>query len=180
MGLPPPKAATSAREHLAEILPDRGDTPLHQFRHVVSGGTDGLLGTDWSISEVVVATALILTGALIWTDVLACSCDVPAHAEAGVREQLAANLAEAGVAALTPIQLGVLPHCLAGADVLAKAKTGTGKTFAFLVPTVERLLRSNDGGAVPPVRGRASRSPRAHAPSRPPPPRRAAGAQSAS
>ena len=32
--------------------------------------------------------------------------------------------------------------------MLAKAKTGTGKTFAFLMPTVERLLR-NDAAALP-------------------------------
>ena len=64
-------------------------------------------------------------------------------------------LADAGVEELTPIQSSVLPHVLAGADVLAKAKTGTGKTFAFLVPTVERLLRSTAAplpGGIDPVR----------------------------
>jgi len=73
----------------------------------------------------------------------------------GVREALVKALADAGVAELTPIQTGVLPHVLAGSDVLAKAKTGTGKTFAFLVPTVERLLRSDAAalpGGVDPVR----------------------------
>ena len=66
----------------------------------------------------------------------------------GVREALVTALADAGVAELTPIQTGVLPHVLGGSDVLAKAKTGTGKTFAFLMPTVERLLR-NDAAALP-------------------------------
>jgi len=73
----------------------------------------------------------------------------------GVRVELATNLAAAGVTALTPIQEGVLPHCLAGSDVLAKAKTGTGKTFAFLVPTVERILRGDAAplpGGIDPVR----------------------------
>ena len=60
----------------------------------------------------------------------------------GIRAEVISALAEAGVKELTPIQSGVLPHCLEGRDVLAKAKTGTGKTFAFLVPTVERLLRT--------------------------------------
>jgi ATP-dependent RNA helicase MSS116 len=59
----------------------------------------------------------------------------------GVRETLTSNLFAAGVTALTPIQAGCLPHALAGSDILAKAKTGTGKTFAFLLPTAERLLR---------------------------------------
>ena len=71
----------------------------------------------------------------------------------GVRDSLVRALAEAGVAELTPVQAGVLPHCLAGQDVLAKAKTGTGKTLAFLVPTVERLLcRAAAETGVDPVR----------------------------
>ena len=40
---------------------------------------------------------------------------------------------------MTPIQEAVLPHILNKADVLAKAKTGTGKTLAFLIPVVEAL-----------------------------------------
>ena len=64
-----------------------------------------------------------------------------------LRAELVAALAEAGVKELTPIQSGVLPHCLDGKDVLAKAKTGTGKTFAFLVPTFERLLRDKPPAA---------------------------------
>ena len=51
-------------------------------------------------------------------------------------------LSEYGVKELTPIQIGTLPSCLEGMDCLAKAKTGTGKTLAFLIPTVERLVRS--------------------------------------
>ena len=45
MGLSEEKAATSAREHLAEILPDRGNTPGHQFRHVVADGA--VIGAVW-------------------------------------------------------------------------------------------------------------------------------------
>ena len=43
---------------------------------------------------------------------------------------------------MTPVQAATLPIILGGADVLAKAKTGTGKTLAFLVPTIEHLLQS--------------------------------------
>ncbi|KAI5478526.1 hypothetical protein MNV49_005055 [Pseudohyphozyma bogoriensis] len=42
----------------------------------------------------------------------------------------------------TPVQEATLPVILTGVDVLAKAKTGTGKTFAFLIPSIELLLRS--------------------------------------
>jgi ATP-dependent RNA helicase MSS116 len=45
-----------------------------------------------------------------------------------------------GYTSLTPVQEASLPLILSGTDVLAKAKTGTGKTLAFLVPTIEALL----------------------------------------
>ncbi|KAJ9524643.1 hypothetical protein QJQ45_024275, partial [Haematococcus lacustris] len=40
----------------------------------------------------------------------------------------------------THVQSQALPACLAGGDVLAKAKTGTGKTIAFGIPVIETLL----------------------------------------
>ncbi|MGH9502615.1 MAG: DEAD/DEAH box helicase, partial [Terriglobales bacterium] len=41
----------------------------------------------------------------------------------------------------TPVQAAAIPQALAGKDVLATAQTGTGKTLAFLVPIIERLLK---------------------------------------
>lgn len=38
---------------------------------------------------------------------------------------------------MTEVQAQTLPVCLSGVDTLAKAKTGTGKTLAFLVPALE-------------------------------------------
>jgi len=66
---------------------------------------------------------------------------LPLHVE-GVREVLVRALVDRGVSQLTPVQDACLPHCLAGKDVMAKAKTGTGKTLGFCIPTCERLLRS--------------------------------------
>ncbi len=40
----------------------------------------------------------------------------------------------------TPIQAAAIPQALAGKDVLATAQTGTGKTLAFLIPVIERLV----------------------------------------
>jgi superfamily II DNA/RNA helicase len=45
-----------------------------------------------------------------------------------------------GFTSLTPVQKECLPLALAGQDVLAKAKTGTGKTMAFLIPCVAKIL----------------------------------------
>ncbi len=42
----------------------------------------------------------------------------------------------------TPIQSAAIPHALAGKDLLATAQTGTGKTLAFVLPMIERLLKS--------------------------------------
>ncbi|OQR91734.1 ATP-dependent RNA helicase dbp4 [Thraustotheca clavata] len=39
----------------------------------------------------------------------------------------------------TKIQIGAIPHALAGRDILAAAKTGSGKTLAFLIPLIEKL-----------------------------------------
>jgi len=40
----------------------------------------------------------------------------------------------------TPIQEKAIPHGLAGKDIVATAQTGTGKTLAFMVPAIEKLL----------------------------------------
>lgn len=39
----------------------------------------------------------------------------------------------------THVQAQALPACLAGGDVLAKAKTGTGKTIGFMIPLIETV-----------------------------------------
>ena len=55
---------------------------------------------------------------------------------------------------MTAVQSQTLPVVLAGHDVIAKAKTGTGKTIAFLLPTIERLARAGKPSA-PSVRALA-------------------------
>jgi ATP-dependent RNA helicase DeaD len=39
----------------------------------------------------------------------------------------------------TPVQAGLIPRALAGADVMGQAQTGTGKTAAFAIPILEQL-----------------------------------------
>ena len=46
----------------------------------------------------------------------------------------------------TTVQDQTLPHCLRGLDILARAKTGSGKTVAFLLPSIEALLKSGPVG----------------------------------
>src|SRR5256714_3230192 len=46
----------------------------------------------------------------------------------------------------TPVQAAAIPEGLQGKDILATAQTGTGKTLAFLIPVIERLLAQNTPG----------------------------------
>jgi len=48
-------------------------------------------------------------------------------------------LNEAGYESPTPIQSSIIPHVLAGVDVVGQAQTGTGKTAAFALPLLTRL-----------------------------------------
>lgn len=50
---------------------------------------------------------------------------------------------EKGYEAPSPIQEESIPIALAGRDVLARAKNGTGKTGAYLIPVLEKLDVSN-------------------------------------
>jgi ATP-dependent RNA helicase RhlE len=54
--------------------------------------------------------------------------------------RLAAGMADLGFEATRPVQGAVIPLAVAGHDVVASAETGTGKTLAFAVPILERLL----------------------------------------
>ena len=55
---------------------------------------------------------------------------------------LATLLADLGIVTPTPIQAATLPDSLAGRDVLGRGRTGSGKTYAFLLPLVARLTAS--------------------------------------
>src|SRR5260370_38435665 len=47
----------------------------------------------------------------------------------------------------TPVQAAAIPQALEGKDVLATAQTGTGKTLAFLIPVIEKLLKQSKPGS---------------------------------
>jgi ATP-dependent RNA helicase RhlE len=59
-----------------------------------------------------------------------------------MKEQLSC----AGFVKPTPVQAGAIPPGVEGKDVLATAQTGTGKTLAFLIPILNRLLRDGTNG----------------------------------
>ena len=66
--------------------------------------------------------------------------DVPSLAESGLAPALAQRAADVGWHTPTPIQQASLAPILQGRDVLALAPTGSGKTAAFALPLLQRLL----------------------------------------
>ncbi|MDY2777420.1 MAG: DEAD/DEAH box helicase [Collinsella sp.] len=66
----------------------------------------------------------------------------------GLSERVLAAIDDLGYEEATPVQAAAIPEVLEGRDILAAAQTGTGKTAAFLLPTMSTLPH------VKPARGR--------------------------
>lgn len=62
----------------------------------------------------------------------------------GIAPQLSANLIAKGLITPSPIQDQSIPVTLKGKDVIGIASTGTGKTAAFLIPLINKLVANND------------------------------------
>jgi len=60
----------------------------------------------------------------------------------GLDPTLLEGIRDLGFVETRPIQTAVIPFALAGSDLIACAETGTGKTAAFVVPTLQRLMQS--------------------------------------
>ena len=63
--------------------------------------------------------------------------------------QILRAIEEEGYTEPTPIQAQAIPHVLAGRDLMAMAQTGTGKTAAFTLPLLQRLLPHASTSASP-------------------------------
>ncbi len=64
-------------------------------------------------------------------------------------EPLARAVAEMGYENMTPIQAQAIPVVLTGKDVMGAAQTGTGKTAAFSLPLLQRLLKHENSSTSP-------------------------------
>ncbi|HET6501694.1 MAG TPA: DEAD/DEAH box helicase [Amycolatopsis sp.] len=62
--------------------------------------------------------------------------------ELGLPSALARALQQQGIETPFPIQSATLPSSLAGLDVLGRGRTGSGKTYAFVLPVLARLARN--------------------------------------
>jgi superfamily II DNA/RNA helicase len=67
---------------------------------------------------------------------------VPTFGDLGLPQAVVDVLAANGIETPFPIQAATLPDSLSGRDVLGRGRTGSGKTYAFLLPMVTRLTTS--------------------------------------
>ncbi|KAF4363120.1 hypothetical protein F8388_009786 [Cannabis sativa] len=70
--------------------------------------------------------------------------DELAVAKLGLPTRLVETLERRGITSLFPIQRAVLVPALEGRDIIARAKTGTGKTLAFGIPIIKRLTEDDE------------------------------------
>ncbi|MFA5421015.1 MAG: DEAD/DEAH box helicase, partial [Patescibacteria group bacterium] len=60
----------------------------------------------------------------------------------GINERILKTLYKLGIETPTPIQTKAIPVAIAGKDLFGVAQTGTGKTYAFGVPLIQRLIET--------------------------------------
>ena len=66
----------------------------------------------------------------------------------GIPQPLFHRIEQMGLVTPTPIQAQAIPHALNGADILGTAQTGTGKTAAYGIPLVVKLMNQPKGNAI--------------------------------
>jgi superfamily II DNA/RNA helicase len=67
----------------------------------------------------------------------------------GLAESLQRAVADQGYTTMTPIQAKAIPYVLAGRDIMGAAQTGTGKTAAFSLPLLHKMLRHENSSMSP-------------------------------
>lgn len=70
--------------------------------------------------------------------------EMKSFSELNLDERITEALRKANFTSPTEVQAEVIPVALKNKDVIARAKTGTGKTFAFLLPIIQMSKHSND------------------------------------
>ena len=71
---------------------------------------------------------------------------ITTFAELGLNEQILAGVEALGFTTPTPVQAQAIPEVLTGRDIVASAQTGTGKTAAFALPTLQLVTGAKGKG----------------------------------
>ncbi|KAJ0576540.1 putative RNA helicase [Helianthus annuus] len=62
----------------------------------------------------------------------------------GINQEIVDALAKKGITKLFPIQRAVLEPAMQGRDMIGRARTGTGKTLAFGIPIMDKIIQYNE------------------------------------
>ena len=81
----------------------------------------------------------------------------PRWVEAGLSQKVIDVLSEKGITSFTPVQAEAFDPILAGRDVIGRSRTGTGKTLAFGLPSLTRLVNVLEEKGFRDERGRMAR-----------------------
>ncbi|CAI9772579.1 unnamed protein product [Fraxinus pennsylvanica] len=65
-------------------------------------------------------------------------------AKLGISQEIVSTLARKGITKLFPIQRAVLEPAMQGRDMIGRARTGTGKTLAFGIPIMDKIIQYNE------------------------------------
>ena len=82
-------------------------------------------------------------------DLLAVAVAPPLFNTLPLDPKLLRAVVDSGYTAMTPIQAKAIPIVLAGRDVMGAAQTGTGKTAAFTLPLLQKMLRHENASMSP-------------------------------
>jgi len=66
----------------------------------------------------------------------------------GIAPDILKTLNQRGFTVPTPIQFQSIPSAIEGKDIIGIAQTGTGKTLAFAIPMIQKLISSNSNGLI--------------------------------
>ena len=127
--LAPIFGAAAGAAHPARVL----IAPVSQYQKVTLQNTNPVAGT--ASSDVAVSSGSSVPATSAPSNI--------AFTDLGLSDVVLKALTAEGYETPTPIQQKAIPHVLAGRDLLGCAQTGTGKTAAFALPMIERLLASN-------------------------------------
>jgi len=84
------------------------------------------------------------------------ACETNPFAALGLAPEIVSALGKVGYSVPTPVQRAAIGPALAGADLLVSSHTGSGKTAAFVLPALQRILQARRDPARGRTRGAAS------------------------
>ena len=138
-----PRKKKSKKKHAAPVAerePDVGDARASDADASAAANVNAIAASIQGVGPKVVKKAPKATAAADGTAPEAEDAKPKTFKELGVCDELCSAVAEMGWKSSTTIQSEALPYALQGRDLIGLAETGSGKTGAFGIPILQRLL----------------------------------------